>query len=456
MPKKGALCIVLVLLVMSLSFGGISDFSEATVLDDLPGLGESLVVDSDTTFTVEAGETVVSEGKITLQGLGSAVPEFTVINNGDLTIKSEVNCNSAKLTIQNNGMLALQDFSVRLDGNSTVTVENGENFSMDDVNVQVYGGYFYVSNGGTLESHNLYIKDQFDGTLISNSGECTLSETTFVANGAHGKIEVFNSGDMQIHHGTFDVNYGGRININTAAGNLVVEDSSVDVSGASHGKKSDVNVIASNTTWNRCSFVNNNGNINYLHSGEGSLTNCTIQNSGADSSTILTITAPIVLEDCSISGSGSALITNHNTMRVVDSTFTTTHSLSLMNYGELNAENWLVQTTDSNDKITIYTGENGTISFDASFIKDVSAVDLSAVGPEGQEFVESTGGIIDVTNNGVIRTQASTADSSPNYSVYALAIVVALIAIIIILLVVRRRRKSKHLQVPPPPPPPPL
>jgi hypothetical protein len=322
-----------------------------------------------------------------------------------------------------------------------------------DVNVQVYGGYFYISNGGTLDSQNLYIKDQLDGTLISNSGECTFSETTFVANGAAGKIELFNSGDMEIRHGTFDVNYGGRININTATGTLIVEDSSVDVSGASHGKESDLNIIASNTTWNRCSFVNNNGNINYLHSGEGSLTNCTIQNSGTESSTILTVTAPIVISGCVISSSGSTLITNHQTMHLVDCIFTTSHSLSLMNYGDLTAENWHVQTTDSNDKITIFTGENGTLTFDDSFIEDVSVADLSAVGPEGKQFVESSGGVIEMTNNGIIWSQSSALSSSPNYLIYASAIAVAVIAVILLLLLLRRR-KSKQVQVPPPPPPP--
>ena len=99
-----------------------------------------------------------------------------------------VTCDSGNLTIQNNGNLTLEDVAFTVDGNPTVTIGNGGTCTVDDCNIQVYGGYFYLSNGGSLNAHNLYIKDQFDGTFIANSGEATFSEATFVMNGAYGKI----------------------------------------------------------------------------------------------------------------------------------------------------------------------------------------------------------------------------------------------------------------------------
>ena len=59
-------------------------YSDDTVLslDDLPGLGESLVIESDSILTVNEGETAVIGGVLTLQGTADKTPELKIINNG--------------------------------------------------------------------------------------------------------------------------------------------------------------------------------------------------------------------------------------------------------------------------------------------------------------------------------------------------------------------------------------
>jgi hypothetical protein len=390
--------------------------AETLTLDDLPASGETLVIESDSTLTIASGENAVSAGVLTVQGAGDTVPVLEIVNNGNLTISNMVNCYAGNLTIQNNGNLTFQGAHLMLDDNATVTIGNGGTFTLDNVNIQVYGGYFYLSNGGSLNAHNWYIKDQFDGTLISNSGDATFSEATFVMNGAYGKIEIFNSGDLQIHHGMFDVNYGGKWNLNTLTGTLTATECSIDVSGASHGVKSSANILAANATWETCSFINNDGTINYLNTGDASLANCTVYNSDVGSSTILSSNGPMAFENSQFSGSGSTSITNWDSMTLIDSNFTSSHSLTLMNNAELTAENWLVKTTSDTARITIYNGNDGNITFNVSFIENVSSETLEAVGPDGQEFVEASGGVIDITNEGTINEKNEIPTPSPTPS----------------------------------------
>jgi hypothetical protein len=441
MNKPVIMCFVLVA-VLSMAFCCQVGYSEDTVLtiDDLPGLYESLVIESDSTLTVNTGETAVIEGVLTLRGTADVTPELKIINNGDLTIKNTVVCNTANLTIQNNGKLTLEDVVFTLNSNATLNIENGDTCTITDASITVYGGYFYFSNGGSLNAHNWYVKDQFDGTLISNSGDVVLSETTFVVNGAYGKVEIFNSGDLQISHGVFDVNYGGKLNINTLTGTLKMTECDIDVSGASHGAWSAVNILGDKATWESCSLVINNGYINYLNTGEVNVNNCTVYMSSVNSSTILSNNGPMTFENSVLYGSGSASITNWDSMTLVDSACNSSHSLNLMNNGELNAENWLVKTTSDTARITIYNGNNATLTFNVPFIKDINSEALTSIGPEGKEFVESSGGIITVTNNGLMIKQSSLGGGS-DYLIYILIIVVA---VAVALFIILRNRKKKQ------------
>jgi hypothetical protein len=440
--KIACLALLSVLLVTVCCQVGYSADTVLT-LDDLPGVGESLVITSDSILTVDEGETAAIEGALQINGTEDAMTELNVVNNGELTIKgTTIRCNHANLTIHNAGTLTFETAHLTVIGDSTFAVNNEGDCLMTDISVDVLGGYLYFTNDGSLTVQNGYFKDQFDGTFIINYGEAALSECTFVANGAKGKLEIFNGGDLELNHCVFDVNYGATVNMNSLTGTLTATECSVDVSGLSHGEKSNVNILGGNATWESCSFVNNGGFINYLNSGEFSANDCTISMSTVNASTILSSSGPTVFENLLLSGSGSASITNWDSMTLIDSAYNSSHSLTLMNNGELTAENWLVKTTSSTARIVIYNGDNASITFNVPFIEDVSGSVLASVGPEGQEFVEDSGGTIAVTNEGLMTEQSSADSSNLEYILYIVIIVVAVIVSLFVIL--RRRKKSSN------------
>jgi len=420
-------------------------YSEYTVLniDDLPVMGESLVIETHSILTINQGETAIIEGNLYVNGTDGAIIDVQIMNYGELTIKSQsIMCNHANFTIDNEGTLVIQSTNFIVKGNSTFDLDNMADCSLTGTSIEVIGGYAYLQNTGTLNVQNGYFKDQFDGTFFANYGEVELSETTFVANGAEGKIELFNSGDLQISHCVFDVNYGGTVNMNSATGILTMTECSMDVSGSSHGSVSNINIIGDKATWESCSLVNNNGFINYLNQGELGISNCTVSMTTVDSSTILTSSGPMTFEGFVLSGSGSTSITSWDSMKLVDNSWNSSHSLTLMNNGELTADNWLVKTTSDNARVTIYNGNNATMSFDVPFIEDVSSSVLTSVGPEGQEFVESSGGIITVTNYGLMEKQVSSTDSLE----YLLYILIIVIAVSVALFIIFKNRKKSSDQ----------
>jgi len=420
-------------------------YSADTVLnlDDLPVSGESMVITSDSILTVDAGETAVIEGALQIDGTEDDITELKIVNNGELTITdTTIRCNHANLTVHNNGFLTLETVHLTVIGNSTFAANNEGDCFMTDTSVDVLGGYFYFTNDGTLTVQNGYFKDQFDGTFITNYGEAELFETTFVVNGAEGKIELFNSGDLLLSQGVFDVNYGGTLNMNSLTGNLTMNECSMDVSGKSHGDQSAVNILGDNATWESCTFVNNGGFINYLNTGEVNANNCAVYISSADSSTILSSSGPMVFEKLSLSGSGSTRITNWDSMTLIDSNYNSSNSLNLMNNGELTAENWLVKTTSNTARIVVYNGDNGTITFDVPFIEDVSSSVLASVGPDEQEFVEDSGGTITVTNNGLMSEKSGTGGGSDSTMIYVLAVVAAAIVVIVVFFIVKKKKQN--------------
>lgn len=414
--------------------------TETLTLEDLPGSGETWVIENDSMLTVNEGETAVIDGVfLYVNGTEGALRQFEIVNNGELIIDStQIRCDHANFTIQNTGTLTFETSHVTVIGNSTLSVNSEGQCLMTDTSIDVYGGYMYLKNTGSLAINNGYFKDQFDGTFITNYGLAILNTTTFVMNGAEVKIDIFNSGDLMLNHGVFDVNYGGKLNINTLTGTFNVTDSTIDISGASHGIRSSANILAANATWEKCSFVNNAGTINYLNTGEVSLANCTAYNSGVDSSIILSSSGPIVFEDSQFSGSGSTSITNWDSITFIDSNLTSSHSLTLMNNAELTAKNWLVKTTSDTARIVIYNGNNGSITFNVSFIENVTSSFLASIGPDGREFVESSGGTVVITNEGAITEQAPAADS-----IYGIVAVVAAVIVVLLLLLIMRKKRSK-------------
>lgn len=407
MLRKGTGSLTILCLLLCASFYcQVGYSSDPSVVDALPGLGQTLVIDSDSIFNIAEDEMIVSAGELVVNGTDGAI-EFEIINNGDLTFNNNITCNAANLTIINNGDLVFQDLIIMLTGNSTLRVESEDDFTLSDVNIQVYGGYMYIVSDGALDAHNLYIKDQFDGTWITNYGDASFSESTFVANGAMGQINLYSSGNLQMHHAAFDANYGGTLNLNAAMGDLNVTDSTLDVSGASHGKYSNLNILAEKATWENCKFINNAARINYLSSEELYLYNCSITNAGTGPATVLSNFGSWDFNEGSISGSGSISISCSENSKLSDCTFYSSDLLTLINYDALSAENWQLKTTASGANISLFNEENGKLTFNKSFIEDVSAETLLAIGPAGQQFTETSGGTITVTNKGTIQKKSN-------------------------------------------------
>lgn len=198
-------------------------------LDNLPDVGESLVITSDSVLTVNEGESAVIDASLLqINGTDDTITEFKIVNNGLLTIKSTpIGCNRAKFSIQNTGTIDFRTIHFTVIGNSTLLFENEGSCDMTDVSVDVYGGYANFTNTGAILVHNGYFKNQFDGTVFMNHGFATLSNTVFVANGAKGQFDITNNGNMKLRTCLFDVNYGALINLNSV-GSLSMNASSMD------------------------------------------------------------------------------------------------------------------------------------------------------------------------------------------------------------------------------------
>ena len=439
-PKIVCLALFSLLLLAACCQVGYSQYDILTI-NDLPGVGESLVIDADSILTVNQGETATIEGSLFINGTDGATIKVKIVNYGELTIKSPtIMCNHSNFTIENKlGNLVIQSSNFVVKGNSTFNLGNLVDCTLDDTSFEVIGGYAYLQNTGSLTIQNGHFKDQLDGTFIANYGEAEIRDTSFVANGEKGKIELFNSGTLQLNNNIFDVNYGAKINMNSLTGNLTAIECSVDVSGSSHGIRSQVSILADNATWQSCSFVNNGGLINYLNTGAVNVNDCSVSVSSVDASTILSSNGPTTFTDFCFSGSGSTSITNYDSMTLIDTCFNSSHRLNLMNNGKLTAENWLVKTTSNNAEIIVYIDENATVAFDVPFIEDVSSEELTSVGSDGQQFVESSGGVITVTNKGLMEKQNITG-SDLEYLLYVLVVVAAVAVSIIVIL--RNRKKS--------------
>jgi hypothetical protein len=417
-------------------------YCEPTVLtiDDLPDVNGSLTIRSDSTLTIDAGESAAIEGVLVVQGSDDTTPTLEIVNNGDLIIKNTVVCNSANFTIQNNGNLTFDTLMVTLNYASTFSVSNNGTFSLGDVNFSIYGGLLYLTNNCSFSAHNLYIKDQYDGASFTNYGEAEFSECTFVANGAYGKIDVLNTGQMQFNHGVFDVNYGGAVNLNSLQGTLTLINCGLDVSGWSHGQQSQLNIVAADGLWDNCTVVNTGGMLNYENRGEVNMTNLNVSCSSSNGSVVMSNYGPMLLQDSVLGTSGGSLIiTNWDSMNITQTVYNSSKTMNLINNGDITAENWLVKTTA--DQSLILITNNGNITTATSFIADVDISTLTSIGSEGEEFNESSGGTIAVTNNGSISELVVASGGSDLTWLYVL-IVVLIVGIVVVLLLIRRKKPS--------------
>lgn len=443
MQKSNFMCLIFVV-VLSFSVFCQVTYCADTILtsDDLPSLGESLVITSDTRVIVKEGETALVQGVLSVNGTKNSNVKFEIENFGDLTIdNASIMCSYGNFTIENRGygVLTVQKSQFTLIDNSTLNIGNLADCSMDGVSLEVLGGFLYLQNTGSLTIENGYFKDQYDGTFIFNYAEASLSDCTYVVNGAEGKIEIFNSGDLQLQQNSFDVDYGGKLNLNTLTGTLTVDDFNIDVSGSSHGKKSDVNLLMGNSTWDSCTFTNNGGTINCLNTGEVIANDWSVSSPSVDSSTILSNSGSMAFKNLQLSDAGSTSITNFEFMSLNDCSFTSSGQLNFMNNGNLTVKDWLVKTTAEDATGLVYN--EGDLTFNAPFIENVEGDVLEAVGNEGQEFVESSGGKITVTNKGLM-TRHDIINGDSDSSMLAILAVVAVVVVAGVVFYLMKKKKT--------------
>ena len=111
-----------------------------------------------------------------------------------------------------------------------------------------------------------------------------------------------------------------------------------------------------------------------------------------------------------------------------------------MNNGEQTAKNWLVKTSSDAVNIILYNDSN--ITFNVPFIEDVSSSVLTSIGPEGQKFMESSGGTITVTNKGLITEQSSTNGGFDSSLIFILAIVAAVIVVRLVFFMKKKKEQT--------------
>jgi len=173
---------------------------------------------------------------------------------------------------------------------------------------------------------------------------------------------------------------------------------------------------------------------------------------GYSSDTVLTLDDLPSLYEFLIIESDSTLTVNEGETAIIEGVLTlqgtvdTTPELKIINNGELTAKNWLVKTSSAIANIVFYN--DGNITFNVPFIENVSSSVLTSIGPEGQEFVESSGGTITVTNNGLVTEQNSTNDGFDLSLIFILAIVAVVIVVIVVFFMTKKKKQNKIFSKP--------
>lgn len=435
--KKNIIVSINIILLLGL-FYALGSTSTVLSTDELPGVGQTLVLTSNTTIVINETDTSVISG-LKILGESSAPITVNITVDGELNLTGIVNCTYATLSVINTGMLHMDLVMVHILGNSTVSFSNQGNWTLSDVNIQVYGGLLYLANYGTMIGQNLYFKDQYDGTFIHNEGEAKLQDIVLVANGAMGAFHLTNQGTMTLIRTYWDVNYGGTIDLNSLFGELSVSNGSIDVSGASHGQDSTVNIVDGNTTWDHCTFVVTSGTMSYAASGAVCMPNCTIH-TRLNGSFLMSNSGILVYSDGLMEGTGYVNIHNQESFTLLNSVYNTSGSINLVNRGTLSLDHCLLRTT--NDTGRVHITNFAEITFVEPFIEDVSAEALLNITEDGADFLQRSGGLVLIYNNGSIIQQDAIITSSSDLTSYSLILVLVCVVILILIVLIRKKKKK--------------
>jgi hypothetical protein len=417
----------------------VNQSSGAALLSDIPGFSENGEIQSNTTLVVKESESVHLSNLSISGNLSSTPIVIRIVVAGELHFTGSVNCINAIVSINNTGSLIMDHAIFMLTGNSSLSFSNTGNWTIDDVNLNTYGGFTYLANSGTLTAHNLYMKDQNDGTFLLNNGTATFSETTLVANGATGAFHLTNYGIMELSHNVWDVNYGGNINMNSQYGTLTVTESTFDVSGWSHGQQSTINVLDGNSTWISLVVVNNNGQMNYQTNRDVQMQECTFT-IASNGSIQLGNNGELLMEHSVLQGSGSIIINNQGIFTISGSECNVSGVFNLQNHGTMSAEDWMVRTTGPGQVLLM---NMKTLTFNVPFIEGVSSTELTKVTDKGKDFPQASGGLVSLTNYGVIDSTANPAQGMDFNFLIIFIVVLLCLVVFILFLFFRRRRKKK-------------
>lgn len=438
MKRSNVICTSIISVFLLTIFIG-SQCSRATLPSDTPGFSENGEIHSNATLMVGETESVHLSNLSISGNLSSTPIVIRIVVAGELNISGSINCVNAIVSINNTGSLVTNHAVFMLTENSTLSFSNKGNWIIDDVKLNTYGGFTYLSNSGNLTAHNLYMKDQNDGTFLWNNGTATFSETTLVANGATGAFHLTNQGDMGLSHNVWDMNYGGTIDMNSQYGALTVSDSTFDVSGWSHGQQSTINILDGNTTWISLAVVNNNGQMNYQTNRKVQMQECSFT-TASNGSIQLGINGELTMEQSLIQGSGSTNINNQGTFTISDCEYNVSGVFNLQNQGTLSVVNWMVRTAGPGQVLLMNTG---TLTFNVSFIEGVASTELTKITEKGKQFPQLSGGLISVTNYGVIDSSTNPAQVMEMDFIIVLIVILSCLVIVILFLLLWRRKKKK-------------
>ena len=147
----------------------------------------------------------------------------------------------------------------------------------------------------------------------------------------------------------------------------------------------------------------------------------------------------MAFKNLQLSDGGSTSITSFEFMSLIDCSFASSGYLTFMNNGNLTANDWLVKTTAEDATGLVYN--EGKLTFNAPFIENVEGDVLEAVGSEGQEFVESSGGKITVTNKGLM-TRQDIINGDSDSSMLAVLVVVAVVVVGGVVFYLMKKKKT--------------
>ncbi|HPI91764.1 MAG TPA: fibronectin type III domain-containing protein [Deltaproteobacteria bacterium] len=198
---------------------------------DLPGEGEELVIETDQTIRIRAGETADLGGTLLVrQGAGGNRPRVTIYNNGSLnlgngSIKTEsadlllVNEDSGTmgsslgeiwtlwsdhgdLTIKNYGTMNLGLVDLNADNDGTIRVSSASTaIATGQISGDVSGESHIEVNitGGTFEALNMAFNVVGGSLSIENRGQFDLNNLSVTDTG-HAEVFLRNSGDMFVNN----------------------------------------------------------------------------------------------------------------------------------------------------------------------------------------------------------------------------------------------------------------